>query len=367
MSYNLHIPIDDISEADLEADLEEAAQLSKPHNPQAESLADRHPEFQTSLKAYPVPIAVGGYPSRGDHWDKDITPSTGGAGSGGGGGNTVLESVGGSGGDDAKLSRVSAGKQVSNLELALARDEIQASRDKLLEDRMKEEQRGDASAPSGDKQDGDTEKALPFLLPQTKFKQAGVETSKSDADVAQKRIFVNALKKKQNKKLLESITTTPPPSKDLMKLMSDLKSISTEDDAGEQAAAELKDFADETKIKKYKNIPLKNSDNDQEEDRAYKEKASSDRKKVLPDGETSQIETKDRKEQNANLNDGAAVVGKNAEVILKNKKKGKHQKKDKGSEYIIHLLRGYSTRLSNQFLEDSHNYSISQVLKPSTF
>ncbi|KAK3766150.1 hypothetical protein RRG08_062521, partial [Elysia crispata] len=44
-----------------------------------------------------------------------------GAGSGGGGGNTwdgetVLDSVGGSGGDDAKLSRVSAGKQVSNLE-----------------------------------------------------------------------------------------------------------------------------------------------------------------------------------------------------------------------------------------------------------
>ena len=145
MSYNLHIPIDDISEADLEADLEEAAQLSKPHNPQAESLADRHSEFQISLNAYPVPVAVGGYPSRGDHWDKDTTPSTGGASnSGGGGGNTwvgetVLESVGDSGGDDAKLSRVSPGKQVSNLELALARNEIQASRDKLLEDRMKEE------------------------------------------------------------------------------------------------------------------------------------------------------------------------------------------------------------------------------------
>ena len=348
MSFDLHIPIDDISEADLEQDLRTAARLSRPHNQPVGAanapLWDRRPESHLSYNAYPAPFAAaasGGFPTQGGHQnDWSISPVGGGGKDPQGFGYGIERVAAASGGGQNQVYRGGASKQYSNLDLALARNKIQESRDKLYQDQMESDILSDTQASSPPKvtesSEGNVEEVTAFQK-ESKHDQGSGET-KSAEDVSKKNKFVNSLKEEHQEKLISDFTLTPPPKNDLMDLMSDLKSIQDEnDDRGDSKKTAIQDFEEEKKIKKYKGVKLKDIDDEEEESRPYeKEKPEQNeaqlaKEATISDGDIASEEGRKAviEGAGAKIYDDETPTEKNTAAKGKHRKKGKHHKKNK--------------------------------------
>lgn len=235
MSFNLHIPIDDIKEEDLEADLRQVEEFGKPGH-RATGFDDGQldlSQVQPRFNAYPAPVAQ----NHQRHWntdeidqdlgsDKEIQPgpNRGPAGSGSR-----------SGVDDTVRYGVGTDREISDADVAFARHDIQTGRDKLYQSEMQEEFRpdpktlGDNVFSEKENSDEDDQETTPATNNEKKDnKHISVDESNTDADIVEKSKFVKAKKKNNRQKQQDEISSTESPNKVLMKLMADLKSLRDE-------------------------------------------------------------------------------------------------------------------------------------------
>ncbi|GFR68241.1 hypothetical protein ElyMa_000273000 [Elysia marginata] len=346
MSFNLHIPIDDISEADLEADLREVSELNlRGNKPAVSQFGSRHPEVGPSFNAYPVPVAIGGSASQnyGRWGNKGLTfPS---ARSRVESGRNHESTESGAGGlvsfgvnKNGRYSVSTVGAQFSNLDLALARNEIESSKDKLYEDKvMKTLSMSDKtqSVSEPKKPASENQETTPIVVKESRNKQKGEDTSKSDVDVVKKRLF--ALDKEENhKELHNKLATTLSPNKVLLKLMSDLKSLKDED--------ALSTSKEETVGDNKFNLK------DEEKSRRYDDKkptgniTSQLKEKERPEGADIVKKEKPASIENEDLKDSVDIGATRTEVIRNQKKKARQHKKHKQTF-------GRNTELTNEAVQ----------------
>ncbi|GFN88293.1 Gag-Pol polyprotein [Plakobranchus ocellatus] len=232
MSFNIHIPIDDISEVDLEQDLEEAARLEQEDDIWSSALNHRRPEHEL-----PSSNAEVSYGSETEYQNKPIAPP-------------IREEFSGI---DIKSRNNVRGKTGSKnikhhteFDLAKARKLIEASRNNLLVDNVVEMPLAREKEKVIPKENGEGQ----WLNLQDNQDQSGIETES-------KGIGSNSKKNKQQKESMEAIGIKKPPEdesfQNIMLELSNLK-VGAKDKTPKPPA---KKIPGDLKAKKHEEVSFK--------------------------------------------------------------------------------------------------------------